>query len=407
MREIKDGSGILTKLAVMFIFLINVEVSLVNVALGSIKQAFSDADPVLISLISTLPILVMFLMTLMVGKLTMRFDKKNLVITSLIIYIIGGVGGVFMTVGIKQILAMRILVGIGAGLSAPLCGAIIADLYRESERVKMLGWAQGFDSLMAVLLTMLGGTLCVISWNYTFFTYGVFTIILFLVIFYLPAMPPPSAPDKGRTVSEIENFTPHQKFKIFLVGAYTFSCIVILMLMFIKLAIFVMDEKIGTPVTTATAMSACTASSFITAIFIGPITKVLKRYTLAVCTGLSAVAFLMLFFANSASVVILALFVNGLGRGLYTPMVQFKAIEVVPKAVSAYAVSVVMGAIFLGNFLSAFVEKLVAPFAAPSPRNLFLLGFVMFVLYTLAYLAWVLSHPQKDAYDTAGLPDIA
>jgi MFS family permease len=396
MGGIRNGSGILTRLAVMFIFLINVEVSLVNVALGSIKQAFPDADPVLISLISTLPILVMFFMTLLVGKLSMRFDKKNLVIVSLIIYIIGGVGGVFMTGSVYQILAMRLLVGIGAGLSAPLCGAIIAELYSESERVKMLGWAQGFDSLMAVLLTMLGGALCVISWNYTFLTYGVFIIILFLVIFCLPAMPPLSSPDKDRSLSEKKNFTPHQKLKIFLVGAYTFSCIVILMLMFIKLAIFVMEENIGSPVTTATAMSACTAASFITAILIGPITKALKRYTLVVCTGLSAVAFLMLFYAQSASVVILALFVNGLGRGLYTPMVQFKAIEVVPKAVSAYAVSVVMGAIFLGNFLSAFIEKGVALFGNPSPRNLFLLGFVMFVLYTLAYLAWIFTHPQKQ-----------
>jgi MFS family permease len=153
MRDLKNGGGILTRLAVMFIFLINVEVSLVNVALGSIKEAFPDTDPVMISLISTLPILVMFLMTLVVGRLSMRFDKKNLVITSLIIYIIGGIGGVFMTSSITRILAMRLLVGIGAGLSAPLCGAIIAELYRESERVKMLGWAQGFDSLMAVLLT--------------------------------------------------------------------------------------------------------------------------------------------------------------------------------------------------------------------------------------------------------------
>lgn len=117
----------------------NVETTLVNPALGEIAKSFPTVDPVVISLVSTLSMGTCLVSSLLILPFLIKvFNKRNIIITALMIYLIGGVSGAFFNSSIYQQLASRVLVGFGAGLTAPLCGAIINELYNGNERDKML-----------------------------------------------------------------------------------------------------------------------------------------------------------------------------------------------------------------------------------------------------------------------------
>jgi MFS family permease len=118
--------AIFLRISVLFIFLMNIEISLVNSGLAYFAKAFPDADPTSISLIFSISTLSALIVSLLVmPQLVKRFNKRNIVLVALYIYLIGGIGPAFFNATIGQVLMFRALLGVGVGLSAPLCGAII------------------------------------------------------------------------------------------------------------------------------------------------------------------------------------------------------------------------------------------------------------------------------------------
>lgn len=384
--------GWLVRMSVLFIFLLSVEVSLVNTALGEISKAFPDADPVLINLVSTSAVFFMFAMSFTIGWFASRFNKKHLVIVGLVIYIIGGVGGFFMSHSIEQLILSRALVGIGAGLTAPLVGAIVCELYEGDERATMLGWANGFGSLLAVFLTMLAGWLGAMNWRYTFLAYAVFVLVLLLEVVALPSLPSPTTP-AGRP--ERAQFTRHQRAKLVLIAAFVFMNLMAGMMLFLKTPILITQEGIGGPVQIASAFSANTAGAFISAIAFGWVFRVFRRYTMVVYTTMTAVAFLVVLNSHTVPLIMLGFVINGLAMGLFIPLIEMKAITTGSRANVAKAMSVVFGALFLGQFAASFMEKVLGLFGNPTPRAMLTFSFVMFCLFTVAYLVWVRAVPEE------------
>ncbi|WP_024287278.1 MFS transporter [Cellulomonas sp. KRMCY2] len=385
-------NGWLVRTAVLFIFLLNIEVSLINSALGEIAKAFPTADPVLINLVSTSSVVFMFLCSFIVGRVGARYDKRKIVLIALVIYIIGGLGGYLFSYSIWALILSRSLVGIGAGMTAPLVGCIVSELWHGPDRARMLGWANGFDSLLAVFITMLAGVLGAINWRYTFFAYGVFILVLLLEAYALPSIPPPVA----RQAVEKPQFTPKQKAKLALIAGFVFLNLMAGMLLFLKMPIMVTQDGLGGPAQIAMGFSANTAGACISALCFGWIYRVFKRYTLAVYLALTAVAFLIVLSAHSIPIIVLGFFINGLGNGLMIPSIEMKAIGTGPRANVSYAMSVAFGALFLGQIAAGFVEKLLGVFGDPAPRTLMTFSLVMFLLYLTAYLIWTRVVPEEN-----------
>jgi MFS family permease len=388
--------GILRRISVLFIFLLNCEVTVVGTALGEIKKAFPDADPVLVSLVYTFPILIMVFMNFfVVPPLAKRYNKKSLVMIALVLYIIGGVGGAFVTGSIYHIIAMRIFVGIGAGISAPLCGAIINELYDGLDKQNMLGWANGVDSLMAIGFTMTAGVLCAIKWEYTFFVYGFFILVLLLVATSLPSLPAPAAVDSSTKKKVKLNYNGKQIFKLFLVCLYDAAFTIFLVVVMIKLAIFITDEKLGDPVIVATAMSTLTAGILAGAFLFGLAEKLFRRYNVMVSPLCVAIGAFIMYGAGNMTSVFTGCFIVGLGAGINLPTVQSRALAIGKKADGTFGNAMVIGVMNGGQFLATFVEKGVGVFVEPTARNL--IGSVSIAMIAIAAvcLIYVIADPLK------------
>ena len=176
------------KISVLSISLLTVMASAaVSPALAKIKQAFPGADITLIKLILTLPSLLIIPSSLVSGWLARRMNKKHVLLIGLVIYLLAGVAGGFAK-SIPQLLIIRALFGIGAGIIIPLSTSIIADLYEGSERVKMMGYSGSVSHFGGVIFILISGWLACISWRYSFFVYSLALLVVLMIVLWLPEL---------------------------------------------------------------------------------------------------------------------------------------------------------------------------------------------------------------------------
>jgi MFS family permease len=390
--------GILRRITVLFIFLLNCEVTVVSTGMAEIAKAFPSAGPILINLVYTFPILIMVFMNFfIVPPLAKRFNKKSLVLFSLILYLIGGLGGVFATGSIYQIIGMRTFVGLGAGIAAPLCGAIINELYEGNDKKNMLGWANGVDSLVAIVLTLVAGYLCAMKWNYLFYIYSYFFIVILMVAYALPSLPAPVAGGSSENKKVKLSYNGKQKFKLFLVTLYGAVFCIFLVVMMMKLSIFIDAEKIGNAIIASRAIAITTAGIAIGSFFFGITERVFKRYNIIFSAFLVGLGTFVMFKSSAQAPVFMGCIIVGLGAGLNIPLIQCRALAIGVKSDGTFANSMIIGVVNGGQFLATFVEKVVGLFVEPTARNL--LGSVSIAMIAICVISliYIVIDPLKGA----------
>ncbi|MBN2381572.1 MFS transporter [bacterium] len=160
----------------------------VSPALAKISQAFPGTDFTTIKLVLTIPSLLIIPFSLLSGWLVARFKKKHILMTGLIIYFLGGIGG-GLAGSIPQLLVIRGLLGVGIGLVMPLSTTLIADFFQGEARTKMMGLSGSITNLGGVFFLLVSGWLACFSWRYSFGVYALSLVTLIMVGFWLPEPP--------------------------------------------------------------------------------------------------------------------------------------------------------------------------------------------------------------------------
>lgn len=401
--------AILTRISVLFIYLLNIEQTLINSALADIAKAFPDSDPSMISLISTMPTIVSITIAFLVlPQLIKRYNKRSIVLAALGIYIIGGVGGGFFNDSITKLILTRAFLGLGIGFSTPLCAAIINELYEGLEKTTMIGWSNAVDSCVAIVLMMIAGYLCTIKWQYTFFAYGFFIIVLIMEYYFLPSMPVPMVKDASGVERRAKiAYTPKQYLKLVLVLSYAFVFSLCLNPLMLKTAIFVADQGLGDSLVAASVMSFFMTGILSASFVFGIVEKATKRYIIIISPSCIFIGAFMMYGANSVSTLISSGFIAGLGLGLFIPSCTVKVLAIGPVFNGAFANAMLVGINGLGVFLSAFTEKFIGLFVEPAVKNLVGAVGVLFIIIASISLVYVIWDPLEGVNDERKEPAFA
>lgn len=103
----------------------------------------------------------------LIGYCTDRFDKKKILVGSLVLF--GLAGGACSTASTwETLLFYRLLQGVGIAWVTVLNLTIISELYSGEMRTKVLGYVATLVSLGAILFPLLGGILAEIHWRAPF-----------------------------------------------------------------------------------------------------------------------------------------------------------------------------------------------------------------------------------------------
>ncbi len=318
----------------------------ISPALGLIASHFSDADPMLIKLVLTVPSLMIIPFSFISSTLTKKIAKRTIVLIGLAIYVIGGVGAQFSPT-IEILLVLRLVLGAGVGLVMPLSFTLISDYFQGKERTVMMGYNTAFSNVGGIITMLLAGYLASFNWRIPFNVYWLGLIIFILVFFFLPK----NEPLKPR-VGEAKAKIPLSVFGIaFAAGGIMLAYYAVAT----NMALYLEQSSLGDSQTAGLVMSFTTVGGMITSMLLIRLQTVFKTYLIAAAILSMGIAFGILTFSHSIPVILIGVCMIGFGQGIIFPLFNVKVLGSIDPSLSDRVISIVSSMIYVGQFLSPIV----------------------------------------------------
>ncbi|TCO60789.1 DHA2 family efflux MFS transporter permease subunit [Actinocrispum wychmicini] len=159
---------ILLLIIVLGTFLVQLDATMLGVALNSLRETF-HADIPTIQWVTTGYLLSMTMVIPVVGWATDRFGAKTLWLTAIGIFGVASLA-CSMAWDASSLIAFRVVQGLGGGMLLPLAQAILAQAAGPARLGRVMG-AIGIPSVLGVVLgPVLGGTLVTgLDWHWVFY----------------------------------------------------------------------------------------------------------------------------------------------------------------------------------------------------------------------------------------------
>ena len=394
------GKSIMQRVAILFIYCMCACDTMVEVALGDISAAFSDASPVLISLIANIHVFSMVICTVFVVPfLINRVDKKKLVILSMLGYGVFGTLGAVFSPNIVTVLGEQLLFGIGMAFAAPLSMVYVNELYSGTDRENMIGWSQTLSSLVATLMALLAGVLCAIQWRYTFWCFALFIIGVILMIFFRPSSKPNMEVlvDKksGKRKSLFSLYTKQQKIKLVLIILFMIVLLMGIITFNIKLSIIIEERGLGTAKLAGLAKAMTTVGTLVLSAVFGVLYKLINKYTILLGLIITLVGCFIGAYAQTPFMIVFGTFLGGAGMGISVPAISSKVMQIGCPETASLGVSLLSAFMGCGMFLATFFELIVGIFVPTTTKNILMGDGFMLVGLAVILLIYFIWNPLK------------
>ena len=294
--KIQTGHGTITLTALLAIYSISMVTSLPGLAispiLGDLKNIFKNASDLELQMLESLPSFIIVPFILLAGRLSLRINKKRILIIGLSIFFGCSVIYPFSN-SLWLLLLVSALLGVGAGMVIPFSTGLIADNFTKRYRTRQLGIASAITNISLVFATFLAGVLASINWRYAFLVYCLSGISL-LFAFKLNSTPP-AVPQSDKHSNDTPVTTNHN-WPIALMFLYYFITFIVLTVPF-NLSIYMETLKFKDPDISGTFISIFFLAMTIPGLFINNIISWLRGYTNVYSAAAIALGF-VLFIVN-------------------------------------------------------------------------------------------------------------
>lgn len=271
--------------------------SFTTIVLGDIYTAFPGQDSVTV-LIASLPAVVMMISAFASAFLLAKFNRKILVIISMVIAVAAGLVVAYVELPVAGIVACSALMGIPAGVVAAANASVLPLIAPDSLKDKVMGFHQAALMLGQTLFALVcgffarGG-----NWAGGFKTVYVIIPVIILVILFYPNIPVETeAKPKEETELKNEKVGRMPTYAILLLVTYLVGCI-FWNGWYLNNSDFIINEaQLGDTTLVGGVNSLCTAVSMIGCIVVSFWMKAFKGWSLplalllgGVCTFLPTV----------------------------------------------------------------------------------------------------------------------
>lgn len=153
--------------------------------LGEIQAEFRDIPDFGIRMIVLLPPLCIMAVNIIMPFLVERYEQKRILLTGLICYVIGGLGGVLCR-EYWQLLTIRIVLGIGCGMVMPFAQTLLTEFFQGKIYVYLTGLTSAMTFFSGIFASLFIAVIPAGKWKYSFFIYGIGIIIAIAAYFFIP-----------------------------------------------------------------------------------------------------------------------------------------------------------------------------------------------------------------------------
>ncbi|MEX0740103.1 MAG: MFS transporter [Pseudohongiella sp.] len=333
------------KYAILSVSLITVMAgAMIAPAVASIALAFPQASPFQINLLTSLHAGMVVPFSFVSGYLVRYYSKKSILIGSLILYLIGGIGGALST-DMMFMLFTRVLLGISVGLMIPISITLISDYYEGEERTKTLGLQSAATNLGGIIAIVVSGFLALRGWQYSFLAYGMAAFILVLVIAFLPKIVP--APyEKASANNRLDG-------RVFLLAVYMIMTFIVFFGIPSNMSLFLSEMDVTNTVVNGIIIAVCSVGGFLGGMSMAYFRKLYKSFFIPIQVLYMAVGFVLIAFLNQYLVLLgLGVLILGFGYGSTVPVIFDSATKITTGAATSTATAVLVSSIYLGQFIA-------------------------------------------------------
>lgn len=358
---IKTGKGTITLTALVAIWSVSAIVSLPGLAvspiLDDIDKIFPKAGELEVSMLESLPSLMIIPFMLLAGRWSVTRNKIRMLVIGTSIFLLSGIGCILSRTLTELIITSTIL-GIGAGIIIPLSTGLIVDYFTGDGRVRQLGISSAVNNLTLVVATTAVGYLADIEWHWAFAVYLLPAITLLLIPALSHSHPEPEPSDGAQNRQTKLN-------KRMIAGLMVFYFVITYLSLIVTFNTSYLTQQGGMPSTDAGVIIslfflAIMAPGFILNRIVGWLGAKVNLWS-SVVMGIG----LIIMSAPHPTFLGLSLgaILTGVGYGVMQPIIYDKAATNAPPHLATLALSLVM----VVNYLAI----LVAPFIIDSINRLF------------------------------------
>lgn len=256
--------------------------SFTTIVLGDIYTSFPGQDNITV-LIATLPAVVMMLSAFASTVLLVKFNRKALVVISLVIAVVAGVLVSYVSLPIAGVVACSALMGIPAGIVASANASILPIIAPDSLKDKVMGFHQAALMLGQTLFALICGFLAKNgNWAGGFRTVYILIPVIVLVVLFYPNVTVEDAAEETKEEGHIEtdDGTKMPTFAILLLATYFLGCI-FWNGWYLNNSDFIINEAhLGDTTVVGAVNSLCTAVSMIGCVAVSFWMRALKGWSL-------------------------------------------------------------------------------------------------------------------------------
>ncbi len=291
------------------------------------------------------------------GILADRFGRKTILVPSLLIFGLAGFLCAFQD-SYENLLLMRFIQGIGAASLGSLNVTIIGDLFKDQERIRVMGYNASALSIGTASFPALGGMLASFNWHYVFFLPGLVLPLAFLVLWKLQT---PASKNSASLKIYLGNVWKIMNQKsvwgLFLVNIMVFTILYGAYLSFFPL---LMEARFqANALIIGFFMS---IMSLITAFFSSQLVWARKKFTTKILLSVSALfyALSLIFMAIAYNwfILTMAIVFFGVGHGFFLPNIQTALVGFAPVSERAAFMSINSMVLRIGQTLGPVVAAL-------------------------------------------------
>lgn len=283
------------------------------------------------------------------GKFIDRNGRLNLLYFGLILYAVSGTSGYFLD-NLYHILIGRILLGISIGITMTIAITLIGDYFEGEERKQFIGFQGAFIAMGGVVFITIGGYLADLGWRMPFLIYGLSLLVIPLVILFLK--------EPIRHLAKTKTTDGKTNSLIYIIYA---TAIVFMTLFFIiptQLPFYLKEIGVVRQSLVGISLAINALGGVLGSLFFSRIKQKINHSTVfSIGFLLMSIGYLVTGYTLIFSIVVIAMFVAGLGFGLMLPNMNLWVIQLTKVEVRGKNIGVLTTCVFLGQFLSPFMVE--------------------------------------------------
>jgi MFS family permease len=321
-------------------------------SLPGLKEHFSTVAGIdtLAGLLLSLPSAAIVLSAGLFGWLADRMDRQKLLAIAAVLYAIGGTSGLWAQT-LPQMLAGRVVLGVGVAGTMTIGMAWAADLWQGEARARFLGLQGAAMSAGGIVVMLLGGFAASLHWRGAF---AVYAIVLPIAVLALIALAPHAKrinAARAMPTAAVAGEFPWRAFAV--VGPLAFLFMTTFYVIPTRLPFLMESLDVHNALVIGATMALMTVASVPGSLLYGRIRQYLAPMAIfALSFVLMGLGLILMSMAAGLVMIVAGVIVAGIGMGPSMPNYTTYLMAVVPPQLRGRASGMLTTAFFAGQFAS-------------------------------------------------------